>query len=498
MIGILLASFQAEAQTEIAIPAAVAQGQVDIAKPQKNASASDELLVDIPFSARHLVPVDELTFTFHDQSYLNRNDPPAGQTDYAIVSAHLRTHSDTHPFVAATLELSGDFATNVDHYSNIELPEAYLDFRTRLDSQGDDKIQLTVGRMKETWSDLDSDWRLGLIQPLDRFDGFHTTEQGFTGGFINIKLSGFECVAFGSAIYIPEQGPSYDLENGQFTTTNPWFQLPPTTLYLSDSNGAAIPVRYTINTPSVGSVISHSSLGLILRYHRVSEPGFYASLSYVRKPRNALDFAFTGQEALTTGGQYGDIGVYPEILYHQLASADVGYNARYYSIGLSALNEVVENETLGADLTYQHYDPLALLSPSIELRVMPEVAWMPWLRVARLYSFGGSVSSVGPNAVNGSIFGSRNTLSQAFSVSEGSRLWQTRRWRIDQGLKFIDEVSEQGSMLNAEVRFAYRQAWRAIVGVDLIGSSQPLSTNSTFISRFRSNSRANVGLTYVF
>ncbi|MDZ4082907.1 MAG: hypothetical protein U1E10_08230, partial [Bdellovibrionales bacterium] len=130
---------------------------------------------------------DELSFNLKFESYLNREKPPAGVPDYQQIGAHFRTESEGRVF-NGTLELGGSFATAVENYSNIYVPEAFLELQTsdftEAELNGDLRARVSVGRRLESWSQLDRHWDLGLWEPLNRFDALRPIDQGLTGAFI--------------------------------------------------------------------------------------------------------------------------------------------------------------------------------------------------------------------------------------------------------------------------------------------------------------------------
>ena len=199
---------------------------------------------------------DELSFNLTFESYLNREKPPAGIPDYQQIGAHFRTESEGRYF-QGTLELGGSFATSVENYSNVYVPEAFLELKTEnfdeAELNGDLRARVSVGRRLETWSMLDRHWDLGLWEPLNRFDTLRPIDQGLTGAFVEGGTGDFKFVAFVSGVYIPEQSAAFSLQNGKLKSASPWFSEPTDRLILFSETTQ---VQYDILTPSTGSVIS--------------------------------------------------------------------------------------------------------------------------------------------------------------------------------------------------------------------------------------------------
>jgi hypothetical protein len=449
--------------------------------------------------------IDELTFSVGQESFLNRFNPTAGATEYTQVGMRFRAKAESRP-LSGTIDIGGSFATNVENYTMFEVPEAYLNWVSQSDTRSARKnnrpdffasnhLEVVVGRRRQSWSLLDSEWMAGLTQPLHRFDALRPLEQGLTGVFLGWGREKFEVVGYTSSVYIPEQGAPFELENGRFTSRSPWFQPPPDKLVLFDQMTA---VEYRLQIPAIGSIIKHPSLGLILRYGSLESPGIFAQASFAKKPRNTLSMPFKGQLFLTDTTNYGDVSVYPKVAYHNVGAIDLGWRDPQFSIGLSGLTEVVDKEEVPEDLTYQINEPLTLISPSIEYHFLAAKSWGPRVRLSYLRSYGGAVRSEGSLGSNGNVFGPRTPFSNAAGLSWRSLLVNKAAWKLEHGLRWIEEFGEQGTVVMADFRFLFGDAWRFVLSGDVLGSRRPVDQNDSFIARFRGNDRVSGRVTYVF
>jgi hypothetical protein len=450
---------------------------------------------------------DELSFNLRFESYLNREKPPAGVPDYQQIGAHFRTESEGRVF-NGTLEIGGSFATAVENYSNIYVPEAFLELQTadytEAELNGDLRARVSVGRRLEAWSQLDRHWDLGLWEPLNRFDALRPIDQGLTGAFIEAGTGDFKLVAFASAIYVPEQGGNFSLQNGRFKSASPWFTEPTDRLILFSETTQ---VQYDILTPSTGSVISHSSGGVLLRYGTLQD-GFYTQASYMFKPRNQLSTPFEGSLNLTDTSSFAFVQVNPQVIYHQLAGAELGYNSpsqdgdRAFGFGVSALADVPNNEFAGPNLTYQELDPMLFLSPKVSVgfdigRTDFEFA------VSYLQATGGGFTMKGPFASEKAIFGSRVPFKEALAVDGRMAVGKGRRSTFTLGARWLEELSENGSMLQADASLDFSmngqsQDWRLSLMGDVLGSRLPSNENQGYVSRYRGNDRWISQIRFIF
>lgn len=436
---------------------------------------------------------DELSFSATQESYLDRNQPPAGITDYSVISAGLRTRTD-QPNFNGVLEFSGSFATSVENYSNFELPQANLNWV--IGSKADRSHgRVIFGRHLESWSRLDSDWKLGIWQPLNRFDYLRPHEQGLTGVFAGWKHEGFEALLFYSSIYIPEQGPSYELQNGTFRTNNPWFSPPTDTLVLFSKSTR---VNYTVEMPAVGSVISQQSFGALVRAATPGKKGAYFQGAGMHKPRNQIALPFSGRLQIEPDNHYASVNVFPQVEYHTVGSIDFGYREPTLGFGFTALTEVPSTPHIRGDLNYQILGPMTMISPYAEVRMFPSRFWGPRVRVSALHTFDGETKVEGPLTSNSSVFAPRTVFREAGSVAVDTTLSRGTWGRLEHSFQWIEEFAEQGTVLMTELRLFMGENWRMNLAADVLGSRQPIDQTHDFISRYRGNDRVSGGVGFVF
>lgn len=459
-----------------------------------SAPAAEAATLSIPQSPtfRGASYFDELTFTVGQENYLSQNAIKSGTSSYTQISSRLRARTESRP-LSGTLDLGGSFATDVENYSNIELPEAYLNWEQ--ENVEVTRARIVVGRKLEMWSSLDSEWDLGLIQPLNKFDGLRVNEQGLTGAFVGWGRGGFDVVGYVSSIYIPEQGAPFELQNGTFSSNSPWFTAPPETLVLFDKNAK---VNYKLQTPSIGSIINHPSAGFFMRLKDPTGPGMFAQVSFLRKPRNSLALPFDGKLRLENTTNYGDVNVYPEVTYHSIGAVDMGYRSNAFSFVLAAMRDLPDSPEMRDELTFQRLEPATLAGPSMEVRTFPSSAYGPRVKMSYLRTWGGESSTIGEFASNGNVFGPSLPYRTAASLSERSLLMRWKKYSLDQSIRWVEELEELGTILSADINLKIGDAWRVTATGDFFGSRQETSKTDTFIARFRGNDRFAAKLTYIF
>lgn len=510
--GVLVGAL-ASSQTVLAQPTSNTQGNLPTALPKTAQKGSTQQPAQAAQTSRSKQPaqnqstLDELAFYMKFESYLNRERPPAGIPDYQLIGAHFRTESDGRYF-EGTLELGGSFATSVENYSNVYVPEAFLELKTEnfedAEFNGDLHARVSVGRRLENWSSLDRHWDLGIWEPLNRFDALRPIDQGLTGAFVEGGTGDFKFVAFVSGIYIPEQGAAFSLQNGKLKSASPWFSEPTDRLILFSETTQ---VQYDILTPSTGSVISQTSGGVLLRYGSLTD-GFYSQVSYAFKPRNQLSTPFEGSLNLTDTSSFAFVQIHPKVNYHQLLGGELGYNSvsqdgeRALGAGLSVLTELPINEFPGANLTYQELDPMTFISP--KLMVGFEALNSDFeFALSYLHVEGGGFTMKGPFASDKAIFGARVPFREALALDGRVMVGKGRRSTLTLGGRWLEELSENGSMLQADASLDFSvngstQDWRVSIMGDVLGSRLPSNENQGYVSRYRGHDRWMSQLRFVF
>ncbi len=447
---------------------------------------------------------DELSVTIGNETYVTRASGTHSTTSFNEISARVRKKSQG-PLLSAAIDAGASIAANANNYSNIEVPEAYFQLNVpktahqlKREEAGlpvTNHIAVTAGRKKERWSGLDSDWSLGVVQPFNKFDALRPTEQGLVGAFADVGTGAANVLLFASPFFVPEQTAPFEVKNGKFTTSSPWFAPPPDSLILIGQQRSAL---YTIAMPEISEVVKNPSYGARLRVADPSGEGFYIQGSFLRKPQNSIAISYTGQLSISEGTTYGDVTIKPQVVYHSITAADIGYTTKNLALEFAALNERPDQPTLTPGLTTSHFNNATMLSPSVEFRTFTSKIWGPKLRISYLNTIGGEVIPVGEYAQNGNLLGQRTTFRRALSTSIESTLHRSTNWSFNASARWVEELEEQGSVLMTDFGVGIGDSWKVSVQADLIGSQKPTSYTETFISKFRANDRVAGRVTYLF
>jgi hypothetical protein len=188
--------------------------------------------------------------------------------------------------------------------------------------------QFTIGRKLYEWSKLDKVWNMmSLWSPRWTWDELHPELVGMTGLFYTYTTKNFQFIAFGSPLAIPERGTDTEAQNGKIVSSNPLQQPLPTTINV---NGAQTSVNYSLDTPSLSSILFRPNFALRARYE--FDSGYWISANSGVLPVNMVQLA--AEPYLNTANNSGDIDVniHPEFPMRNINTVETGYDARDWDI----------------------------------------------------------------------------------------------------------------------------------------------------------------------
>ncbi len=380
-------------------------------------------------------------------------------------------------------DLGATYSANITNFATGYVPEVYA-------TVSSPHAELTVGRRFFNWSELDSNWQLGLWQSDFRWNYLQPIEQGLFGAFLDLHTSEWKLLLYASPLFIPEQSAPFNISNGQINSQSPWFSPP--AKYVQLFSGRAN-IVYNLVAPPTSDIVKQVSVGGALQWN--PKP-FSIKVSYIHKPRNALSLPVDGYLALQPGGSNAPVFIYPKVIFHSLAALDLNYQQGMFRAWLSALTEIQDTQNFDSNLTYQILSNQSLFSPGME--------WMPFtgqysmkFSSSFLFQSGGEVSEVGSLSSPGTnIFSYPINFRKASQLRIMQPLLRSNEHLLDLNLKWIEEFNDQSSLMMAELNYQMNYS-NLFIGTNLLGSGAPAS-NSGFLPRFRGNSLAYAGASLQF
>lgn len=366
-------------------------------------------------------------------------------------------------------------------------------------------LQLTAGRRRYPWSEVDDHWNLGLWQPRLRWDYLRQEQLGLTGFFADLEFdhggdTSVRLIALATPFLIPELGNgTTEPVDGKFTTPNNRWQSTPsaTAIY----QGERTPLYYAVAPYKISDIVLNPGAAVRLSIEQRRE-GPYVGTAYAYKPMNQIQLGYDGNLSLyKQTGIDVPIKLNPYVYYHHLMGVDGGYRDRSFRAWSSILFESPDRPSIPDSVTYQSSREAFVLSGGIDKEFFGE--GLDALRVGGSYLrvIAGNDQDRGPLAKSGvTNFENRYPFAGAFSVSASSPFpgFRGRTLSISSGLIY-DHVTT-AAILNVQLRSSPIGRLSLVIGADVLGNDAPITDTSTsnWTLKYRNNDRVYGGIHYVF
>ncbi len=308
--------------------------------------------------------------------------------NFGFMGATLRSDAKVKDFFM--LNLTGLYAVGHPTLSYLNFREIYFNY------QINEISDLAIGRKLTNWSALDELWNIGFFQPQFRWNTLNPESQGLTGLFWDHRENFWSMGLFASPLFIPDQGPGYELKDGQFENSSPWFPKPPQNVRFQGN--VILPIDYQIMRPETSDVIFQTIYGA--QFHLGEKTGFFANIAGLYKPSNQLALGYKVVEVVTRVR----VDLAPKVYYEYDFSADLGYRSDWGLMGFSVLYSRPQDPTFGANYNAPHFEPSLSYGPTLKLNLNPFALTFSYLDTS-----GGNVTETGPFASD-----DRAALSQRF------------------------------------------------------------------------------------
>lgn len=415
-------------------------------------------------------------------SFISPTFEATQKTNYQFVGAQLKTDSFSEQ--PLKVDVSAGVAIGAPLLNYLNIPEFYVENRQS------ESVSFYVGRKKMLWSELDAQWELGVWEPLFKWNPLAPERQGLTGIFWQMDHPNLTAVLFASPFYVPDQGPSFEIEDGEFVKGNPWFRRPPDSIRIWQE---ATAIEYEFERPNESQVVLQNSFGGKVSF---GDPrGFRAQLSYIYKPINQLAVGYQGN--LDLAQLKGNVKLQPQVFYHSLAGADMSYKFKRMRIGVSGLFErPMTDNVFKPEWTHPVYSDAALISPFFEWDFG---RWA--FNYQRLDIFGGEVREVGDLASP-----DRAPLMARYPFRQANQVSLLSNWAFPKARRLIAKVSytvpdsDSFQLVRFNARFRLSGLWSLMAEAQLVkaGNSSTSAANQTEIAQFENNDRLMLGAGYVF
>ena len=367
--------------------------------------------------------------------------------------------------------------------SYIKVKEAAIQFKSS------DTEVLILGRKKKTFSSLDERWVLGVVEPTFKWNPLNRDNLGLTGAFWSVEKNSLQFTAFWSPLYIPDQGPSFDVgSDGQFKRVNPWFQMPPKSFRPFPESTADSKINYSVHRPPESELIFQSSFGGSLE--GMIDDKILWRASHFYKPMNQLALGYNGVYVLSE--REGDVTVIPEVGYHNVTTADLVIRSGIFEYGLMAMQDKPSDVKFESDWTAPQFEQAFLYGG---------YAQMNWRRqsvsVEVMNIEGGRVREEGDLASSDRApISSRYPFYQAYRVRHSFRIPFGLRERLSAETSWTHSDQNQFDLIQVKGRFEFAKRWQAYTDMQFVRAHPSDAKNQNEISSYENNDRLMVGMAY--
>lgn len=370
--------------------------------------------------------------------------------------------------------------------SHLAVHELYTSPRTQ-------DYQVSLGRKKHTWSEVDNDWNLGLWQPYFELDSLRPQEQGLTGLFFDVRREHWQVMALVTPIFIPSLGADVREEDGGLVADSRWYHAPSRQADIISDKPTTI--TYRLNIPEAAKLASHGGSAF---YGRLGsrDNGFWLAGSAGYTPVNRLLLKRNVKYQINS-----DVGVIvsPDVTYHSVFSADMGYTAGATRAKLSYIQDNPRKKLPDQGWVIQELSALRVYSAAIEWMI-PKLANSMLLQISYLRAEGGEIQDIGSdgNLDDLNLYDQRLKFTNAVKVKVQGELARFYHRPLVTKLSYLYDQDQKGSMVNTEFLFYPAQEWALVLGSDFLGTQDESFKPSGFLNRYRANDRFYGGMTYVF
>lgn len=435
------------------------------------------LLLMAPHGAFAQVQTEMRLFS---DSFISPSFEATQRTNYQFVGAQLKTD----PFAEGDLKMSvsGGVAIGAPLLNYLNISEFYMVSRQT------ETETFYLGRKKMLWSELDSRWDLGVWEPLFTWNPLNAENQGLTGLFWQMDKPFYTLTLFASPLYIPDQGPSFEIEDGAFVRGNPWFRRPPESIRIWQE---ATAIDYQFEKPNESHIVLQNSFGMKLTF---GDPqSFRGQLAYTYKPANQLAIGYDGN--LNIAELKGAVNLQPQVFYHSLVSADVAYKIGRFRLGLSGIyDKPNKDEIFEEKWTHPVFSDALMVSPFVE--------WnngFLGVSLQHLDIFGGKVTEEGKMADSSRIpLMSRYPYQQATQLAFMGNFNLTGGKRMTTRVSYTHSEKNQFDLIRVSARLRMSGLWSFLGEMQIVKAASASSENQNDIAQFANNDRLMLGAAYAF
>lgn len=378
-------------------------------------------------------------------SFISPDYTDSEKKNFSFIGAHVRSNIAADD--AFKIDLKAEYALGNSVLSYLNIKELYYAFEV------DEESKIQVGRKINNWSSIDHLFHRGVFQPQFEWNQLNPETQGFFGVFWEKDTANLDLTLFATPLFVPDQGASYEIKDGQFQSGNPFFHAPPQNIKFQ---GQILPIDYEIERPEISEIVFQSQLGAQLRYG--SDEGFFANVAGAYKPSNQLALGYKG--VLVTTRVRVDIT--PKTYYENVYSLDTGYRGNWGYIQLAALSSNPKSPEFDASYNAPLFEGGTSWGPQFLYRYQAFKFFAAYFE-----TIGGKITDVGPD-----VSADRASLSERFLYNQATLLSVSyseiflKKLRLDSLVQFKFSDQEKFREIRIKNYIDFKGPWS--VWADLI------------------------------
>ena len=432
----------------------------------------------------------QFQFRLRQTEYLGEAPDPDQPDRIYSFTGHYKVQSKINRMIPYAADIKLISAERESEKPYLSIPDFYAGY-----SQRDVPVEIYLGRKTEEWSALDEQWKLGVWQPMARWDYIHPESLGLTGAFVKLGKENVRVRLFATPFFLPDQGPNFELKDGRFQSNNRWFWTPQ-----SEIGVLAQPSKlyFELDRPSEEEVINHAGFGASVDLG-TGRRGLWARASYAQKPRNQLHLGIDGQLQIFKEGRT-QVTIHPEVVYHDVATAEAGWKSRDFSVWGSFTHDRPRDPNLPDNWVQSELKEIYIFGGLLEhslgfLGMKNSHLRYSYMQIDEGRDFG-NTSMLG-GSVDSSL--DRFMFEKVFSTEWVKRFEFTRRFSMRSGIKYLYSIPDDAGLFSLKTEFLMGPNFIFDLSADILGASEDADKAGTgLMTRYRSNDRVAVGMTYVF
>ena len=437
----------------------------------------------------------DLQLQLLQSQYLGGSQNNTQNEAYSSFGIQLKHHSQPAKTFVHGLNIQALASMDGTEQAYVAAPEFYWGLKLPTEKSG---LGLVIGRQRFDWSNFDEEWSLGIWQPYVRWDYLHPQPQGLTGAFFSLDTSDAKVMVFATPLFLPDQGPQFEVVDGEFRSSNRWFRQPTSKHTVINQDRK---LSYELDRPSDAEVVMNAAYGLSILLGN-EEDGPWLKTSLASKPINQMHLGIEGYHSIARPNRYLEsvAVVHPTVARHSVMTVEAGYRVEDYQGWIS----VTEERPDRTDLPDEWEESSLYSSRFIGMTVSHRLPWVGWRNHWLKYSAMSLTEDLPPPSPSGQQDTLESSLDrypykEVLSAEWTAPVINRATQRLDLGLRYLYSVPEKGSLLSAKLELVWQRNTRWDLGFDILGTeASGEDQQSGLMSLYRNNDRISGGVTYVF